>query len=91
VLARYERLEAIPDDPRAWDVDVRGASALAESLRAHRDEVFLYRTLATLRTDVPLDCDLETLRYVGARRAGVEALEARLGGEDVASWARVVG
>ena len=37
VLARYEHLEAIPDDPRAWDVSVRGAARLAAELAAHRD------------------------------------------------------
>src|SRR5262249_39545920 len=29
VLARYEHLAAIPDDVRAWDVEVRGAAKLA--------------------------------------------------------------
>ena len=28
-----------PDDPRAWSVKVRGADALAASLREHRDEL----------------------------------------------------
>jgi 5'-3' exonuclease len=62
LLARYGRLEAIPEWERDWDVSVRGASALAESLRAHRQEVGLYRTLAKLRTDVPLAESLEDLR-----------------------------
>jgi len=69
VLARYGRIEAIPDRERDWDVAVRGAAALAESLRAHREAASLYRTLATLRTDVPLAEDLEGLRYRGARKA----------------------
>ena len=51
VLARYETLEAIPDDAADWDVDVRSAARLAETLRAHRDDALLFRTLATLRTD----------------------------------------
>ena len=38
VLARYRRLEAIPDDERQWDVAVRGAAALGASLREHRKE-----------------------------------------------------
>src|SRR5262249_44342094 len=36
VLARWEHLESIPDDAAAWQVPVRGADALAASLRAHR-------------------------------------------------------
>ena len=59
VLGEYEHLEAIPDDPRAWSVKVRGADALAVSLREHRDDSLLYRRLATLRTDVPLSESLE--------------------------------
>jgi 5'-3' exonuclease len=72
LLARYEHLEAIPDREREWSVAVRGAAALAESLRAHRAEASLYRTLATLRTDVPLGESLSDLRPRAApdRRSG---------------------
>jgi 5'-3' exonuclease len=90
LLARYERLEAIPDEAARWDVSVRGAPSLAESLRAHREEARLYKSLATLRTDVPLGCELDGLCYRGARRADLEALETRLGGEDLAALARVI-
>ncbi|HEU5301994.1 MAG TPA: 5'-3' exonuclease H3TH domain-containing protein, partial [Acidimicrobiia bacterium] len=51
VLARYESLEAIPDDAADWDLEVRSAARLAETLRDHRDDALLFRTLATLRTD----------------------------------------
>jgi 5'-3' exonuclease len=67
VLARYGHLEDIPDDPRQWNVGVRGALSLAESLRAGRDDARLYRTLATLRLDVPLGESLEDLRWRGPR------------------------
>ena len=67
VLARYRSLEGIPDGEGLWDVAVRGAAALAASLRSHREEARLYRTLATLRTDVPLREDLDALRYRGTR------------------------
>ena len=53
VLARYKKLEAIPDDPDAWTISVRGARVLAENLRTGRDDALLFRTLATLRHDVP--------------------------------------
>jgi 5'-3' exonuclease len=65
VLARWHRIEAIPDDETAWDVPVRGRAALAESLRARRDDALLYRTLATLRTDVPIDTSLPALQWRG--------------------------
>lgn len=79
VLARYRHIDAIPDDPAAWDVQVRGAGALAASLRAHRDEAALYRTLATLRTDVPLSESLADLRWRGAHRDAIAAICAELG------------
>ena len=80
VLARWERLEAIPDDAAAWAVPVRGAARLAESLRVGRAEAMLYRTLATVRTDVPLAEELEALRWRGERPDEVTALRAALGG-----------
>ena len=55
VLAEYEHIESIPADPAEWNVKVRGAAKLSENLQAQRDDVQLYRTLATLRTDVPLN------------------------------------
>jgi 5'-3' exonuclease len=65
VLGAYVRLEDIPDDPVSWSVKVRGAAALADSLRAHRVEAALFRRLATLRTDVPLGETLDDLRWRG--------------------------
>lgn len=68
VLLRYGHLEAIPDDASSWDVTVRGADKLASELRAHRGEAALYRTLATLCADVPLEEELADLEWKGARR-----------------------
>ncbi len=79
VLAHYGHVEDIPDDSARWEVAVRGAKALAENLRERRDAARLYRTLATLRTDVPLPEDLEALRHTGVDRAQLEALCAELG------------
>ncbi len=79
VLARYGRLEAIPDDHARWEVAVRGAAALADSLRDRRQDALLYRRLATLRTDVPLGEEPEALRWTGARRAELTALCRELG------------
>lgn len=78
VLAHYRHLEAIPDDAAAWQVQVRGAVALAASLRAQRDDAMLYRRLATLRTDAPLAESVDDLRWGGIRRPDLEALCAEL-------------
>jgi 5'-3' exonuclease len=69
VLSVYPHLEAIPDDGAAWKVKVRGAEKLAATLASHRAEATLYRTLATLRTDVPLAEPLEALEWKGAPAA----------------------
>jgi 5'-3' exonuclease len=65
LLARYQHLEAIPSEARAWDVAVAGSERLAQVLRRERDRAFLFRTLATLRTDIELFDDVESLRYRG--------------------------
>ena len=60
-------------------MDVRGAAALAASLRDRRPEAALYRTLATLRTDVPIEESLADLEWRGARRDELPALLGELG------------
>jgi 5'-3' exonuclease len=67
VLARWKHIDAIPDLARDWDVSVRGAESLALSLRLGRTDAALFRTLATLREDVPLPETLADLAYRGPR------------------------
>lgn len=69
VLARFEHIESIPDDPTHWrlkSISPGRAASLAGSLTQHRDEAYLYRTLATLRHDVPLKETLADLKWQGA-------------------------
>jgi 5'-3' exonuclease len=65
VLAKYRRLETIPADPREWNVNVASPAKLAQILQRDRDLVLLFRTLATLRTDIALFDDVESLRWNG--------------------------
>lgn len=65
VLAKFSHLEHIPEDWREWRVNVTSASALASTLRDERESVELFRTLATLRTDIHLFNDVEELRWNG--------------------------
>jgi len=78
VLGAYAKLEAIPDDGKKWNVKVRGAEALASSLAERRADATLYRTLATLRTDVPLTERAADLEWRVADRAALEAMAAEL-------------
>ena len=65
VLARYRHIEDIPGDPGDWDVLVRGSRGLSKILTEYADEARLYKDLATLRTDVPLDASVELLEWTG--------------------------
>jgi 5'-3' exonuclease len=67
---------------------VLGASALAESLRANRDDVLLFRRLATLRTDAPLAESLDALRWRGPDDTALAALAGELGDADLLERAR---
>ena len=75
VLAKFVDLESIPADWREWGVNA--ANALARTLSTERDHALLFRTLATLRTNIPLFEDVNELEWHGPK-AGFESLGARL-------------
>lgn len=79
VLGKLAHLENIPDAHEDWDMKVRGAATLAQNLREHREDAMLYRELATLRTDVPIEESLDELRWKGPDRPALEALCEELG------------
>jgi 5'-3' exonuclease len=76
VLAKFGHLESIPADSGDWHVNAANASALAQTLLRERDHALLFRTLATLRTDIPLFNDVDKLRWNGPASA-FDALSAR--------------
>jgi 5'-3' exonuclease len=63
VLAKYGHLEAIPADPRGWNVNVASPGRLAETLQREGDRALLFRDLATLRTNIDVFDDVEALRW----------------------------
>jgi 5'-3' exonuclease len=77
VLARFGRLDAIPDDHREWGLKLARAEALATTLRAQREQALLFRRLATLRTDVPVFESVDELEWRGPTDA-LPALRRRL-------------
>jgi 5'-3' exonuclease len=83
VLSEYGSLEAIPLDADAWRIKVRGAKSLAENLKAQTKEAALYKTLATLREDVPLEQSLTDLEWRGAGREALAKVAAAIGDERV--------
>jgi 5'-3' exonuclease len=77
VLAKFLHLEAIPADSRDWFVNAANAGTLADTLVREREQALLFRTLATLRTDIPLFDNVDQLRWSGPT-PGFDAIAARL-------------
>ena len=77
VLAKFGHLESIPDDWRDWHVNATNASALARTLSRERDHAFLFRTLATLRTDIDLFESVDELQWKGPTQV-FESLAERI-------------
>ncbi len=86
VLSKFGHLENIPQVVSTWGIKGMApgrAASLAVSLEQHREEAMLYRTLATLRRDVPLAERLDDLEWQGAL-PGLKELGAKLGDESIA-------
>jgi 5'-3' exonuclease len=79
VLAKFGHIESIPADWRDWHVNAASASALAHTLATERDRALLFRTLATLRTDIPLFKNVDELQWNGPT-ARFPAFAARFDG-----------
>jgi len=77
VLAKFVHFESIPEDSSKWGVNANNAGALAHTLSEDRGRALLFRTLATLRTDIALFDDVERLRWNGPTENFV-AIAARL-------------
>jgi 5'-3' exonuclease len=84
VLAKFLHLESIPVDCREWRVNASHASALAATLSERREQALLFRTLATLRSDIKLFDDVEKLRWNGPN-PHFDALASRLDAAKVVS------
>jgi 5'-3' exonuclease len=85
-FSQYAHLEAIPKNWQEWHPSIRRARALSESLFSGWDEAVLFRTLATLRLDVPVFNSIDELRWKGPR-ADFAALCKRLRIPELASRA----
>jgi 5'-3' exonuclease len=65
VLSVYVHLEGIPQEWTNWAPTIRNPRILAETLFHHWDSAILFRTLATLRLDVPVFDSIDDLRWTG--------------------------
>jgi 5'-3' exonuclease len=66
-LSQYFHLEGIPKDFRDWHPSIRSAQRLSASLFSSWTDALLFRTLATLRVDVPVFDTVDDLRWKGPR------------------------
>ena len=66
-LSQYPHLEEIPKDWREWHPSIKRARVLSESLFSAWSDALLFRTLATLRLDVPVFDAVDDLRWKGPR------------------------
>ncbi len=83
LLARYRFIDQIPSDYRLWDVTVRSAASLSLSLEGHREDAELYKTLATLRLDVPILETVSDLEWKGAHPVMFPQLCTEIGMENL--------
>jgi 5'-3' exonuclease len=91
LLTAYGTLEEIPDSAASWQISVRGAAALAESLASRRSDALLYKQLTTLRLDVPLTETLEALAYRGPDRTELEEVALNLSDGSLVERALMLG
>jgi len=87
VLARYGHIEDIPASAGQWDVPgLRGAAKLSATLRDQIDDALLFRTIATVDTDIDVG-SVDDWRWTGPR-ADFDAVAEEIGSPDLAHRAR---
>jgi 5'-3' exonuclease len=65
VLAKYAHIESVPASCGDWHLNVANAATLADTLVRQRKQALLFRTLATLKADIPLFKKVDELRWNG--------------------------
>ena len=65
VLGKFLKLERIPASAAEWHVNAANATSLAATLQRERELAFLFRDLATLRTDIPVFDSVDELEWKG--------------------------
>ena len=77
VLAKYRHLESIPEDWTEWSVNATRPAALAATFAREREHAFLFRDLATLRTNIHLFSSVDDLKWNGPTKAFSETAARR--------------
>ncbi|HEY2018122.1 MAG TPA: 5'-3' exonuclease H3TH domain-containing protein [Bryobacteraceae bacterium] len=64
-FSQYPHFEDVPRNWRQWNPSIRGAERLSSVLFERWDDAVLFRTLATLKSDVPVFETVDELRWTG--------------------------
>src|SRR5881396_1476396 len=67
VLTRWGHFEQFPAECAAWNVDIRWVGQLCRTFHLERERAYLFRDLATLRSEERLFDSVEALRWRGPR------------------------
>jgi 5'-3' exonuclease len=77
VLAHYGHIENIPLAAGQWEITVRSAVKLADTLANNLDDALLFKTLATLALDAPTVDNIDEMRWTGPA-------------DNIAEWAEIL-
>lgn len=80
LLRAYHSLEGIyAKRHRINDLELRGAMRIQQQLERHHDEVFVYRALTRIKTNVPLQVRINTLKRKRPKAKKLQAFMDRMG------------
>ena len=72
ILTRYGHIDQVPHDVAEWDVNVRGAAKLAQTLHEQLDDALLFRRIATVDLDAPVS-SVDAMAWRGRSPASMSA------------------
>ena len=75
ILTRYGHIDHVPHDVGEWDVNVRGAAKLAQTLHEQLDDALLFRRIATVDLDAPVS-SVDAMAWRGPQPGFDERCEA---------------
>lgn len=76
VLDRYKKIDEIPAAAGQWDITVRGGAKLAATLAEQRDLALLFRRIATIELDAPVDESVDALEWTGPTADFADVVES---------------
>ena len=76
VLSRYGKLEDIPAAAGQWDITVRSGAKLAQTLADNQELALLFRRIATIELDAPVDENVASLEWTGPMEGFTELAES---------------